>query len=158
MEILCEVQMVKKFTFISIKAHEGLCFFSLLGGAGIIHVYWNSSYSFVPIVPSFLDSTSDIGQLQIVLDLDETLVCSYETSTLPAVIRNQAIEAGLKFFELECFSSDEVFSFSGALYCFILLSFSLTIFPGYSPIFRTVKGSLRSTMLLSLSVRVCTIS
>ncbi|KAG6600925.1 CTD nuclear envelope phosphatase 1 homolog [Cucurbita moschata] len=46
-------------------------------------------------------------KLTIVLDLDETLVCSYETSTLPAVIRNQAIEAGLKFFELECFSSDE---------------------------------------------------
>jgi len=42
-----------------------------------------------------------------VLDLDETLVCAYETSSLPAALRNQAIEAGLKGFELECLSSDK---------------------------------------------------
>lgn len=46
--------------------------------------------------------------LQVVLDLDETLVCAYETSSLPAALRNQAIEAGLKWFELECFSTDKV--------------------------------------------------
>jgi hypothetical protein len=40
--------------------------------------------------------------------LDETLVCAYETSSLPAVVRNQATEAGLKWFELECISSDKV--------------------------------------------------
>lgn len=44
----------------------------------------------------------------MVLDLDETLVCAYETSSLPATVRNQAIEAGLKWFELECVSSDKV--------------------------------------------------
>lgn len=43
----------------------------------------------------------------VVLDLDETLVCAYETSSLPASIRNQAIESGLKWFELECVSSDK---------------------------------------------------
>ena len=39
--------------------------------------------------------------IQVVLDLDETLVCAYETSSLPAILRTQAIEAGLKWFELE---------------------------------------------------------
>uniref|UniRef100_A0A7N0TPJ8 FCP1 homology domain-containing protein n=1 Tax=Kalanchoe fedtschenkoi TaxID=63787 RepID=A0A7N0TPJ8_KALFE len=43
----------------------------------------------------------------VVLDLDETLVCAYETSSLPAVLRNQATEAGLTWFELECLSSDK---------------------------------------------------
>ena len=55
--------------------------------------------------------------MQVVLDLDETLVCAYETSSLPATIRNQAIEAGLKWFELECVSSDKV-SYIYLLYLF----------------------------------------
>ena len=46
--------------------------------------------------------------MQVVLDLDETLVCAYETSSLPAILREQATEAGLKWFELECISSDKV--------------------------------------------------
>ncbi|OIW16192.1 hypothetical protein TanjilG_18907 [Lupinus angustifolius] len=46
-------------------------------------------------------------KLLVVLDLDETLVCAYETSSLPAALRNQAIEAGLNWFELECVSSDK---------------------------------------------------
>ncbi|XP_059667997.1 uncharacterized protein LOC132313301 [Cornus florida] len=48
-----------------------------------------------------------IEKLTVVLDLDETLVCAYETSSLPAIVRTQAIEAGLKCFELECVSSDK---------------------------------------------------
>ncbi|CAK9135791.1 unnamed protein product [Ilex paraguariensis] len=44
-------------------------------------------------------------KLTVVLDLDETLVCAYETSSLPAIVRTQAVEAGLKWFELECISS-----------------------------------------------------
>lgn len=35
-------------------------------------------------------------------------MCAYETSSLPAALRNQAIEAGLNWFELECLSSDKV--------------------------------------------------
>ena len=54
--------------------------------------------------------------MQVVLDLDETLVCAYETSSLPATIRNQAIEAGLKWFELECVSSDKVSYISFVLF------------------------------------------
>lgn len=46
--------------------------------------------------------------LQVVLDLDETLVCAYETSSLPPSLRNQATDGGLKWFELECVSSDKV--------------------------------------------------
>ncbi|GAV90904.1 NIF domain-containing protein, partial [Cephalotus follicularis] len=48
-----------------------------------------------------------IHKFTVVLDLDETLVCAYETSGLPATLRNQAMEAGLKWFELECVSSDK---------------------------------------------------
>ncbi|XP_023639664.1 CTD nuclear envelope phosphatase 1 homolog isoform X3 [Capsella rubella] len=48
---------------------------------------------------------STIQKLTVVLDLDETLVSAYETSSLPAALRKQAIEAGLKWFELECVSS-----------------------------------------------------
>ncbi|RVW42277.1 CTD small phosphatase-like protein 2 [Vitis vinifera] len=53
------------------------------------------------------DNISSDGKCLVVLDLDETLVCAYETSSLPASIRNQAIESGLKWFELECVSSDK---------------------------------------------------
>ncbi|XP_068644167.1 uncharacterized protein [Aristolochia californica] len=48
-----------------------------------------------------------VNKLTVVLDLDETLVCAYEKLSLPSVIRNQAIEAGLKWFELECISGDK---------------------------------------------------
>ncbi|PIA32262.1 hypothetical protein AQUCO_04500096v1 [Aquilegia coerulea] len=48
-----------------------------------------------------------IKKLTVVLDLDETLVCAYETSSLPDIIRNRAIESGLKWFDLECLSSDK---------------------------------------------------
>ncbi|KAK1283532.1 hypothetical protein QJS10_CPB21g01260 [Acorus calamus] len=51
------------------------------------------------------DASDD--KFTVVLDLDETLVCAYETSSLPMVIRNQAIEAGLKCFELECISVEK---------------------------------------------------
>lgn len=46
--------------------------------------------------------------LQVVLDLDETLVCAYESASLPAMVRTQATEGGMKWFELECISSDKV--------------------------------------------------
>ncbi|KAK9168129.1 hypothetical protein Syun_000269 [Stephania yunnanensis] len=44
---------------------------------------------------------------EVVLDLDETLVCAYETCSLPPIVRFQATEAGLKWFELECMSSEK---------------------------------------------------
>ncbi|VVB02844.1 unnamed protein product [Arabis nemorensis] len=44
-------------------------------------------------------------RLTVVLDLDETLVSAYETSSLSAALRTQAIEAGLKWFELDCITS-----------------------------------------------------
>ncbi|CAL0307590.1 unnamed protein product [Lupinus luteus] len=79
----------------------------------------NSNSSFKPL-PSIqlhhhLDSPPETAvsdhypsqKLLVVLDLDETLVCAYETSSLPAALRTQAIEAGLNWFELECVSSDK---------------------------------------------------
>jgi hypothetical protein len=46
-----------------------------------------------------------------VLDLDETLVSAYESSSLPAIVRTQAVEAGLHCFDMECISSDKVPNF-----------------------------------------------
>ncbi|GJZ44042.1 CTD nuclear envelope phosphatase 1 [Tanacetum coccineum] len=51
--------------------------------------------------------TMNPPKLTVVLDLDETLVCAYETSSLPAIVRHQAIDAGLKWFDLECISSEK---------------------------------------------------
>ncbi|KAE8706479.1 Haloacid dehalogenase-like hydrolase (HAD) superfamily protein isoform 2 [Hibiscus syriacus] len=48
-----------------------------------------------------------VKKLTVVLDLDETLVCAYETSSLPPSLRNQATDVGVKCFELECVSSDK---------------------------------------------------
>ncbi|KAK4353181.1 hypothetical protein RND71_028699 [Anisodus tanguticus] len=48
-----------------------------------------------------------LPRLTVVLDLDETLICAYETSSLPTIICTQATEAGLKWFELECVSSEK---------------------------------------------------
>ncbi|KAK8542267.1 hypothetical protein V6N13_137160 [Hibiscus sabdariffa] len=56
------------------------------------------------IVPADEDRTK---KFTVVLDLDETLVCAYETSSLPPSLRNQATDAGLKWFELECVTSDK---------------------------------------------------
>ncbi|KAH8484906.1 hypothetical protein H0E87_026610, partial [Populus deltoides] len=50
---------------------------------------------------------SPTEKLTVVLDLDETLVCAYETSSLPPIIRTRAVEAGVKCFELEYFSSEK---------------------------------------------------
>ncbi|PWA39865.1 haloacid dehalogenase-like hydrolase (HAD) superfamily protein [Artemisia annua] len=51
-------------------------------------------------------SYDGLEKLTVVLDLDETLVCAYETSSLPDSVRKQATDAGLTWFELECVSSD----------------------------------------------------
>lgn len=53
------------------------------------------------------DDHRPFRKLTVVLDLDETLVCAYETSSLPTALRTQAIEAGLNWFDLECVSSDK---------------------------------------------------
>ncbi|XP_050210594.1 uncharacterized protein LOC126660918 [Mercurialis annua] len=54
-----------------------------------------------------VDHHQRLKKLTVVLDLDETLVCAYETSSLPAILRTQATENGVKWFELECLSSDK---------------------------------------------------
>lgn len=45
--------------------------------------------------------------MQIVLDLDETLVCAYETSCLPEVVKSNALDAGFECFEMECLSVEK---------------------------------------------------
>lgn len=59
-----------------------------------------------PVTVSTLQMTGE-QRLTVVLDLDETLVCAYETLSLPSIVCTQATEAGLKWFELECTSSDK---------------------------------------------------
>ncbi|XP_057428817.1 uncharacterized protein LOC130722184 [Lotus japonicus] len=76
----------------------------------------SSSFEPVPAVDQDLpplrssSAAGDDGPLQkltVVLDLDETLVCAYETSSVPATLRTQAIQAGLNWFEMECLCSDK---------------------------------------------------
>ncbi|XP_076943816.1 uncharacterized protein LOC143614194 [Bidens hawaiensis] len=58
-------------------------------------------------IPADVAEFECLEKLTVVLDLDETLVCAYETSSLPDSVRKQATEAGLTWFELECVSSDK---------------------------------------------------
>lgn len=46
-------------------------------------------------------------KLTVVLDLDETLVCAYESTGLPPLLHSQALRAGLKWFELKCVAVDK---------------------------------------------------
>uniref|UniRef100_A0A0E0DSQ1 FCP1 homology domain-containing protein n=1 Tax=Oryza meridionalis TaxID=40149 RepID=A0A0E0DSQ1_9ORYZ len=48
-----------------------------------------------------------LRRLTVVLDLDETLVCAYESSSLPAALRAEAVEAGLHSFDMECISAEK---------------------------------------------------
>ncbi|KAL8161028.1 hypothetical protein V2J09_012517 [Rumex salicifolius] len=47
-----------------------------------------------------------LKKLTVVLDLDETLVCAYEKSSLPPALLTQANDTGINWFELECMSSE----------------------------------------------------
>ncbi|XP_072968366.1 uncharacterized protein [Typha angustifolia] len=92
----------------------------LLSSVGLRHPLLFSSSASSPIafkpLPSEIPvespaspppSHEPLDKLTVVLDLDETLICAYETSSLPAMLCRQAIEAGLKCFELECISTDK---------------------------------------------------
>eukprot|EP00249_Psilotum_nudum_P011657 c23305_g2_i1 orf=373-1242(-) len=48
----------------------------------------------------------DDSKLTVILDLDETLVCAYESSGLPAV-HNQALQVGVNWFQLQCIAVDK---------------------------------------------------
>lgn len=63
------------------------------------------------------------------LDLDETLVSAYESSSLPAIVRTQAVEAGLHCFDMECLSTEKVQNL-----CFWLLLYVMILIT-------TAKGS-----------------
>ncbi|KAL0652695.1 hypothetical protein Bca4012_095386 [Brassica carinata] len=103
-------------TFMNCLAFFYQIFLQILGAVGY-HPLLSSSSSkaasdgFKPLPSIELPESPTTGdrfqRLKVVLDLDETLVCAYETSSLPAALRNQAIEAGLNWFELECLSSDK---------------------------------------------------
>ncbi|KAG8078393.1 hypothetical protein GUJ93_ZPchr0007g5797 [Zizania palustris] len=56
---------------------------------------------------SFIVSENIWLSIQVVLDLDETLVSAYESSSLPAIVRTQAVEAGLHCFDMECMSTEK---------------------------------------------------
>ncbi|CAI7788566.1 unnamed protein product [Closterium sp. NIES-53] len=48
----------------------------------------------------------DNARLTIVLDLDETLVCAYNTEDVPESVRQAAAASGVSSFELECSTAD----------------------------------------------------
>ncbi|KAE9604743.1 hypothetical protein Lal_00010990 [Lupinus albus] len=82
---------------------------------------FSSSHSFDPLptrdspeppssaveITSYAVDHCPLQKLTVVLDLDETLICAYETSSLPASLCAQATKAGLNWFEMECVSSDK---------------------------------------------------
>ncbi|PKA67091.1 Mitochondrial import inner membrane translocase subunit TIM50 [Apostasia shenzhenica] len=86
----------------------------VLSYVGFRHPLLSSSLAFKPLPVDHPTDTPPpppqaialLEKLTVVLDLDETLVCAYETSNLPSVVRKQAIEGGLKCFELECISGE----------------------------------------------------
>ncbi|KAJ0705246.1 putative protein-serine/threonine phosphatase [Helianthus annuus] len=100
-------------------------FVQIVKGTPSVLISYSSTASFKPLpVVEFPDSSTEpsnlatasvhipadydrLEKLTVVLDLDETLVCAYETSSLPDSIRKQATQAGLTWFELECVSSDK---------------------------------------------------
>lgn len=49
----------------------------------------------------------DANKLTVVLDLDETLVCAYESAGLPHFLHAQSTQLGIKSFELQCISIDK---------------------------------------------------
>lgn len=49
----------------------------------------------------------DADKLTVVLDLDETLVCAYESTGLPPQLHDQASCAGVKWFQLQCVAADK---------------------------------------------------
>ncbi|GLT55723.1 hypothetical protein SLA2020_288180 [Shorea laevis] len=53
-----------------------------------------------------IDNSAPPEKLTVVLDLDETLICAYESSVLPAAVRGNATEAGLKWFVSEFISPE----------------------------------------------------
>lgn len=88
----------------------------VLSFLGVRHPLLSSSLDFKPLPaesptdtppPATAAQSAVVGKLLVVLDLDETLVCAYETSSLPSFVRKQAIEAGLSCFELECISEEK---------------------------------------------------
>lgn len=63
----------------------------------------------------------------MVLDLDETLVCAYESSSLPATLRAQAVEAGLHCFDMECISSEKASKLQRCAFTLSIAVFSVLL-------------------------------
>ncbi|KAG8054868.1 hypothetical protein GUJ93_ZPchr0001g30702 [Zizania palustris] len=61
----------------------------------------------VDTAPAPTPPPEPLQRLTVVLDLDETLVSAYESSSLPAIVRTQAVEAGLHCFDMECISTEK---------------------------------------------------
>ncbi|AQK94392.1 Haloacid dehalogenase-like hydrolase (HAD) superfamily protein [Zea mays] len=57
-------------------------------------------------------SPPPLRRLMVVLDLDETLVCAYESSSLPSTMRTHAVEAGLHRFDMECVLSEKASTYT----------------------------------------------
>ncbi|GBG69756.1 hypothetical protein CBR_g4587 [Chara braunii] len=49
----------------------------------------------------------DRDKLTVVLDLDETLVCAYNSAGLPSSIHHHALSGGVRWFQLQCTASEK---------------------------------------------------
>lgn len=47
------------------------------------------------------------NKLTVVLDLDETLVCAYDSQGLPPLLHSHAVRLGVQWFQLQCAAFDE---------------------------------------------------
>ena len=81
-------------------------------------------------------------------------VCAYEKSSLPASIHAQAMEAGLKWFEIQCVSSDMVLISLRTCYFgfFFMCNCNIDMISLGG---RVLKGNKRSIMWQYLNVPIC---
>lgn len=102
---LC-LQWLMLFFQLLIHTIEGIpALRQLLHASGLRTLYSPASKACQSVPESTLlppRDSKDYDKLTVVLDLDETLVCAYESTGLPAVLHSQALRAGVKWFQLQC--------------------------------------------------------
>ncbi|XP_024521892.1 probable phosphatase PSR2 isoform X1 [Selaginella moellendorffii] len=58
-----------------------------------------------PLLPPRIGRSDQ--ELTVILDLDETLVCAYDSAGLPPGLHSRAVNTGMTWFQLECLAADK---------------------------------------------------
>lgn len=77
------------------------------------------------------------------LDLDETLVCAYESSSLPSTMRTHAVEAGLHRFDMECVLSEKASKLQCFAFALSIAVFSMLLRKALTQVYFVVYRILR---------------